>query len=123
MDARAQAWLEDGETHHASFYGTSGPSPMWMFVSSIIYLFKSQGRLVLVTDKAVYLCTGSSFRVGRPKQVIEEFPLGTDLIRADSNMYGKVQIDSHHLWVHQRFEGDVLRAHRLSNELAAELVG
>jgi hypothetical protein len=108
---RAAPYLEPGEQIQAVLLAQSGPSPYWIFLSSLVVLFGAGYVIVVVTDRALVVLRAGRMSPSFPKRVHSRGPR-TVWLDQPHGLWGKVHLDRRY-WVHKRFHKDVAAANAM----------
>lgn len=105
---RVQPMLEPGEQIQAIFLTQTGPSPYWMFVTTLIF-FAVKRRIIVATDRAIVVVKAGAMTGTSAKEVLFRLPRATRFGPV-SGLWAKLVVNGEQQWVHKRFHGDVARA-------------
>jgi hypothetical protein len=108
MRANAAPQLQPGETIQAVFAGQA-VNPYWSLVSFWIIILKSAFRMIVVTDKRIFVCQPSRWSITQCKSVLRELPRSTRL-GPTSGFWYKTDVLGEMVWIHKRFHKDIAAA-------------
>lgn len=111
LTARAEPYLEPGETVRHVFMGQTGPSPWMGLLSYWIMLFKGKYYVFAVTDRAVLVLRASKLVPSKVKDLEARLPR-TTTIGPLSGLWGESHALGQRVWIHKRFHKDVEAADR-----------
>lgn len=109
--ARAEPYLEPGETVRHAFMGQTGPNPWLGLISYWIMLFKGKYYVFAVTDRAVLVLRASRWIPSKVKNLEARLPR-TTTIGPLSGLWGESNALGQRVWIHKRFHKDVEAADR-----------
>lgn len=109
--ARAEPYLEPGETVRHTFMGQTGPNPWMGLISYWIMLFKGKYYVFAVTDRAVLVLRASRWIPSKVKNLEARLPR-TTTIGPLSGLWGESNALGQRVWIHKRFHKDVEAADR-----------
>ena len=105
IEANAAPFLEGSETMRAAAPCFEGPKFAMFF--GLIGMMLTKQRLVLVTDRHLYVLRGSIWSVKRPRGVEERNPLGTVAVSAEKGFpVGPLRVGEKTYWVGKLYQGD-----------------
>jgi hypothetical protein len=102
---RVQPKLQEGETIQQVFLAQTGPSPYFLFLTSIFF-FLMKYWVVAVTDRRIVIFRAGTWTSSFPKEQAAEFPRSTKFGPV-GGLWGKFELGDTKYWVHKRFHGDV----------------
>jgi hypothetical protein len=108
MRENATPHLQPGETIQAVF-GAQTVNPYWSLLSIWIIILQNAYRVVVVTDKRIFVCQSTRFSGTQCKSVVGEFPRATKLGPA-SGLWYTTEALGPKLWVAKRFHKDIAEA-------------
>jgi hypothetical protein len=105
IEEGAARYFDPGETMRAAVHGYEGSR--WVvllypfaLVGGLIAATVTKHRLVILTDRNVYILQGGFWSIAKPRGVVEKHPVGAVQIRADAGFpAGHLFIGSTKLWV------------------------
>lgn len=112
--ATATPYLESGETVRAAARAVEGPA--WaVFFGAIGMLAFMQQRLLVVTDRNVYLMNADRMVGNKAKGVVAKHPRGTVAVKHEAGkMFDHVRVGDTDLKVGKLFKKDAAEAVRLA---------
>jgi hypothetical protein len=108
---RMKPMLEPGEEVRHAFLCQSGPSPYWMFLSTLI-LFATRYYIVAVTDRRIVIARTPWWMTTKPREVVSRLPRAIQLGPVAGLWGGPLYLtpDGKKTWVNKRFQKDVTAA-------------
>ncbi len=101
---RVEPYLEEGEQVEQVFLGQTGPNPMWILLTYLVF-FKMKYRIFAVTDRALHVFDASMWSPAKPRALIATLP--RERLDSPKGLWAKMMIGGERYWVHKRFHKDI----------------